>query len=161
MAPHHHTAMPSRNLAENKGATFSYAVAERLTAGLKLTGPEVKAAKLGHCSLKGSFVTVLTLNGKTEAWLRGAFIGPYRPASQVQRNYDPNRDRKLLLQRTEIDRLIGTVRAKGLTVIPLRVYVESSLVKVEIAIARSRTKADKREVIKEREAKRQIRRVVP
>ncbi len=153
--------MAGRTLAENRGATFTYEVTERLTAGLKLTGPEVKAAKLGHCSLKGSFVTVLTTNGKTEAWLRSSFIGPYRPASQVQRSYDPGADRKLLLNRGEIDRLIGTVKARGLTVIPLRVYVERSLVKVEIAVARSRTKADKREAIKEREAKRQIRRAAP
>ncbi len=153
--------MPGRTLAENRGATFTYEVTEKLAAGLKLTGPEVKAAKLGHCSLKGSFVTVLTTNGKTEAWLRGSFIGPYRPASQVQRGYDPSADRKLLLNRGEIDRLIGTIKAKGLTVIPLRVYVERSLVKVEIAVARSRTKADKREAIREREAKRQIRRAAP
>lgn len=152
--------MSSRTLADNRGATFNYEVAEKLVAGIKLTGPEVKAAKLGHMSLKGSFVTVLTAGGRTEAWLRGAHISPYQPAAGVQRSYVPTRDRKLLLRREEVDRLIGTSRAKGLTVVPLRVYVERSLVKVEVAVARSRTKADKREAIKRREATRQIRSAV-
>lgn len=149
--------MTSRSLAENRGATFTYEVAEKLVAGIKLSGPEVKAAKLGHLSLKGSFVTVLTTNGRAEAWIRGMHVSPYQPAAGAQRGYVPTRDRKLLLRREEVDRLIGTSRAKGLTVVPLRVYVERSLVKVEIAVARSRTKADKREAIKRREATRQIR----
>jgi len=149
--------MEPKNLAENKAGTFSYAIRETLTAGLKLTGPEVKAAKLGHLTLRGSFVTIRTTNGHAEVWVRGMHISPYQPASQVQRGYNPTADRKLLLRAEEIRRLIGISTAKGLTIIPLRVYIQHSLVKMDIGVAVSRTKADKREVLKKRDALRQAR----
>jgi SsrA-binding protein len=152
--------MPTKNLAENKAAGFGYTIRETLTAGLKLAGPEVKAAKLGHLSLRGSFVTIRTAGGKAEAWVRAMHISPYLPASGVQRGYEPARDRKLLLRAEEIRRLIGTIAAKGLTVIPLRVYVDHSLVKMDIGVAAARTKADKRDVLKKRDAERQIRKHV-
>lgn len=147
----------TRPLAENRRASFTYEVAERLQAGLQLTGPEVKAAKLGHVSLAGAYVSFRRSRTGTEAWLRGVHISPYQPAAGSQAGYVPTRDRKLLLRREEIDHLVGKAQASGLTVIPLSLYRSRSFVKVEIAVVRQRTKADRREAIRRRETSREIR----
>lgn len=147
----------SKIIATNKEGLFSYEILETYQAGLVLTGPEVKAAKLGQLSLKGSYVTI---DGKGEAWLIKAHIIPYQPAQNAQKKYDPNRSRKLLLHKKEISSLIGKSRQKGLTIIPINVYTKKGLIKTDIALARGKTKIDKRETIKKREAEREMRRTL-
>lgn len=140
-------------LAFNKQGNFNYQISEKFSAGIKLTGAEVKAAKLKHVSLAGSFVTIKT-QARPELWLKSLHISPYQPAAQP--GYMPTRDRKLLLNRAEISRLIGFIKSEGLTVVPLKIYTERSLIKVEIGVAKNRLKRDKREILKRRDANRQI-----
>ena len=138
-------------LAINKRARFDYDISEKFEAGLVLTGQEVKSAKTGHLSLKGSFVTV---KGR-ELYLTNASIPPYKHAGEVK-NYDPTRSRKLLLHKSEIRTLIGKYRAEGLTLVPIRVYTKKSLLKLEFGIGKGRKKTDKRQVIKKREVDRKM-----
>jgi SsrA-binding protein len=149
--------MPDRIINKNKEGLFSYEVLETYQAGIVLSGPEVKAIKLGQVSLKGSYVTI-DQNG--EAWLTKAHISSYKPARNVQEKYDPDQPRKLLLNKKEIDKLIGKSKQKGLTIIPINVYTKRGLIKVDIALARGKTRIDKREVIKNREADREIQRTL-
>ncbi len=142
-------------LAINKRARFDYDISEKFEAGLVLSGQEVKSAKTGHISLKGSFVTV---KGQ-ELYLTNANIPPYKHAGEIK-NYDPSRPRKLLLHRAEIRTLIGKSRAEGLTLVPIRVYTRRGLVKLEFGVGKGRKKVDKREVIKKREAERKIARAL-
>lgn len=142
------------NLATNRRITHDYTILENIEAGVQLTGAEVKSAKLGQIKLRGAYVTIRG----NEAWLVAAHIAPYHKATGVQRKYDPDRDRKLLLRREEIKRLIGKVNAEGLTIVPISVYTRSGLVKIEIGVARGKRKADKREALKKRQIERRIRR---
>ncbi len=144
-------------IIRNKEGLFSYEVLETFEAGLALTGPEVKAVKNGQISLKGSYVTI---DAKMEAWLINCHIAAYKPAQGQQKNYEPTQKRKLLLHKKEISALIGKGKQKGLTIIPVSVYTKKRLVKVEIALARGKSKIDKRESIKKRESDREIRRVM-
>jgi len=148
-------------LAENKKGLFNYEILEKYQAGLKLTGPEVKAAKGGHINLSGSYIKLVTnQNNSTEAWLVGTHIGKYAPAGYFQNNYDPLQNRKLLLNKREISSLIGKNATKTLTILPISVYTSKSLVKVEIALARGKKKFDKRETIKKREFERRKQQLV-
>jgi len=142
-------------LAINKRARFDYDISEKFEAGLVLSGQEVKSAKTGHISLKGSFVTVK----QNELYLTNANIPPYKHAGEIK-NYDPNHPRKLLLHRAEIRTLIGKSRAEGLTLVPIQVYTKKSLLKLEFGVGKGRKKVDKRQVIKKREAERKIRRAL-
>ena len=142
-------------LAINKRARFDYDISEKFEAGLVLSGQEVKSAKTGHISLKGSFVTVK----QNELYLTNANIPPYKHAGEIK-NYDPSRPRKLLLHRAEIRTLIGKSRAEGLTLVPIRVYTKRDLVKLEFSVGKGRKKVDKRQVIKKREAERKIARAL-
>ena len=141
-------------LAINKRVRHDYEILEKYEAGIKLTGAEVKSAKLKQISLKGSYVTIK----EGEAWLINCHISPYKKARQE--NYDPTRTRKLLLHKKEINSLIGKLKQKGLTLIPLRVYTKRSLVKIEFGLCRGKRKYEKRELIKKREAKRRIQRAL-
>ncbi len=141
-------------LAQNKRALFDYEILEKFEAGLVLTGQEVKSAKSGHISLPGSFVTIH--NG--EAFLTNATIAPYKLAGKLE-HYDETRSRKLLLHKDQISSLIGKTQQKGLTLIPIMVYIKNNLVKLEFGIARGRKKVDKREYIKKRESRREMRKV--
>ena len=137
--------------AENKRALFDYEVLEKYEAGVKLHGFEVKAVKTGHIDLTGSYATIR--NG--EVFLLNAFIPPYQ-AKNTPASYEPKRTRKLLLKSSEIKALIG--KSKGLTMIPIRVYTKDrGKLKIEFALARARKKYDKRELIKKREAMREMR----
>ena len=149
-------------LAENKKGLFNYEILEKYQAGLKLTGPEVKAAKGGHVNLSGSYVKLIAnpKNSSTEAWLIGTHIGKYAPAGHFQKNYDPLQNRKLLLTKKEISSLIGKNATRTLTILPISVYTSKSLVKVEIALARGKKKFDKRETIKKREFERRKQQLV-
>ena len=140
-------------VADNRRARFDYELLERVEAGVVLTGSEVKSARAGHVQLGQAYADIRD----GEAWLVGASIAEYAQATaQGGSDHRADRDRKLLLHRREIDSLHGKVREKGLTLVPTRMYFKDGRVKVEIALARGRERADKRRVIAERDAKRQM-----
>jgi len=147
----------NKTIATNKEGLYNYEIIETYQAGLVLSGPEVKAAKLGQMSLKGAYIT---FDNKNEAWLVKAYITPYKPAKSAQEKYDPSQKRKLLLHKKEIDSLIGKSKQKGLTIIPINVYTKRGLIKTDIALARGKSKIDKREIIKKRETSREIQRTL-
>ncbi len=138
-------------LATNPRAKYDYHILETFEAGLVLAGHEVKAVKTGHMSLKGSYVTIKN----EETWLINAFIPPYQPKN-TPADYQPDRTRKLLLNKKEIKSLIGQSKQKGLTLVPLRVYTKKGKIKLGFALGRGKRQFDKRQKIKEREVKRKI-----
>lgn len=142
-------------LAINRRASFDYQLLETYEAGLSLSGQEVKSAKLGHVSLKGSFVT---LKG-TELYLTNAHITPYPFAGKLP-DYDPTRPRKLLLKKREITTLIGKSKTKGLAIIPTKLLVRRNLVKLEFAVGKGKKLYDKRHDISQHEVKRTIQRAL-
>lgn len=139
-------------LAENRDAQRRYHILETFEAGIALTGHEVKSARLGTVSLKGAFVV---FQGERPV-LVNAHIGSFQPKN-APKAYDPRRSRALLLKRREIQRLLGKRAGEGLTLVPIRLYAQARRIKIEVGLARSKTKADQREVIKAREAQREIR----
>ncbi len=141
--------------AVNKKATFDYEILDTFEAGLVLTGQEVKSIRGKHINLKGSFVSF----HKEEAFLNNAHISKYKFAGNLN-EYDPDKTRKLLLSKKEIDLLRGKTMEKGLTVVPLSVYTRGSKIKVKIGIAKGKKKHDKRKSIKDRENKRDMNRAV-
>jgi len=146
--------MGAGDVASNRQAAFRYNLIERYECGIVLTGTEVKSLREGKAQLKDSYASVRD----GEVWLIGAYIPPYGPASRE--NHDPERPRKLLLHKSEIERLIGETREKGLTLVPTRIYFtgEGSRAKVEIALARGKDLYDKRESIRKREMARDVQR---
>lgn len=132
-------------LAKNRKAYFDYEPLEEIEAGLVLKGHEVKSVKLGHMSLKGSFVA----SHNNELFLTNASIPLYKHATVA--DYDPRSSRKLLVKRKQIDRLTEKVHADGLTLVPLSVYNNHGKIKLRFALARGKKKFDKRQVIKQRE----------
>jgi SsrA-binding protein len=144
----------TKTIAENRRARRDYELLERHEAGLVLTGTEVKSARAGKVQLGQAFADIRG----GEAWLVGASIADYAQGGPF--GHAPDRDRKLLLHRSEIDSLSGKVREKGLTLVPTRMYLKDGKVKVEIALARGREKADKRRAIAERDMQRQIERAL-
>jgi len=142
-------------LAVNKKAKFDYEFLEKYEAGLVLFGHEVKSIKTGHISLKGAFVTIH--NG--ELYLTNALIPLYQHAGNIK-NYDPNRSRKLLVKKSEIRSLVGKKAQAGLTMVPIRVYTKRNLIKLEFALAKGKTKYDKRNVLKKRDTDRNIARAL-
>jgi SsrA-binding protein len=140
------------DVATNRQAWFRFNLIERFEAGLVLTGTEVKALREGKAQLKDSYAVVRD----GEVWLIGAYIPPYGPASRE--NHEPERPRKLLLHRSEIERLIGRTRERGLTLVPTRIYFTGGRAKVEIALARGKDVHDKREAIRKREMAREVQR---
>jgi SsrA-binding protein len=143
-----------RDLAVNRRAFHDYFIDERYEAGLMLTGTEVKSIRNGRANLRDGFVRI----DGNEAWLENVHVSPYAQGNVM--NQEPVRPRKLLLHRKEISSLIGKVRQKGYTMVPLRLYTTRNHVKVEIGLARGKREYDKREAIAEREAKREIARAV-
>ncbi len=140
-------------LAVNKKAKFDYEILDTHEAGLVLTGPEVKSVKAGQVQLKGAFLHIK--NG--ELWLKNAFIAKYKPAASYQEDYDAQRDRKVLVHKRELKRLIGKKQAEGLTIVPLSIYTKGNLIKLQFAVARGKKKYEKRETIKKRDVDRQLR----
>lgn len=141
----------TRDLATNRKARHDYHIIETYEAGIALAGTEVKSLRQGKANLKDSFARV----EKGELFLYNMHISPYEKGNIF--NKDPLRPRKLLMHRKEIDRLYGLVKEKGVTLIPLRVYLnERGLVKVELAVAKGKTLYDKREDIKRRDAEREM-----
>ncbi|HSG13805.1 MAG TPA: SsrA-binding protein SmpB [Gaiellaceae bacterium] len=141
-------------IADNRRARRDYELLERFEAGLVLTGSEVKSARAGKVQLGQAYADIRG----GEAWLVGASIAEYAQGGRW--GHEPDRDRKLLLHRAEIDSLYGKVREKGLTLVPTRMYFKDGRVKVEIALARGRERGDKRRVLAERDAQRQIERAL-
>lgn len=144
-------------LAKNNKAGFDYEILETFEAGMVLYGFEVKAIKTGHVSLKGSYVVIKN----NEVYLLNALIPPYQQANAPS-NYDPQRSRKLLLNKKEIKSLVGKSRIKGLTLIPIRLYTKEGKIskkrgkiKLEFGIAKGKRKIDKRETIKKRDTERE------
>lgn len=142
-------------LAKNRKAFFDYEVLERFEAGIALIGQEVKSIKAGRINLAGSFVI---LKGE-EAFLVGTKVPAWQPKNALP-DYNPGRSRKLLLKKSEIKRLLGRTKEKGLTLVPLSVYTKRGKIKLELALAKKKKKADKRELIKKREAERKMRKVL-
>ena len=144
-----------KTIAVNRKARHDYEIGETYEAGLVLTGPEIKSIRAGRVNLRDSYVVIKD----GEAWGYNMHISPYKHAG-THEPLDPKRPRKLLLHKHEIGRLAGKVAAKGVTIIPLRLYLKRNLAKLEIAVARGKKKYDKRAALAEREARRQIERAL-
>lgn len=136
-------------IANNKKAYFDYFIEETFEAGIELHGTEVKSLRMGHCSIKESFIEVD--NG--EVFIHQMHISPYEKGNIF--NKDPLRVKKLLLHKSEINKILGQSKMKGYTVVPLKVYFKGSLVKVEIALARGKKLYDKRESIAKKDQQRE------
>jgi SsrA-binding protein len=144
----------SKLIADNRRARHDFHLLDRIEAGLQLTGTEVKSLRAGGAQLAQAYAEIR----EGEAWLVGATISEYAQGNQL--NHRPERDRKLLLHRREIDSLYGKVREKGLTLVPTRLYFKDGRVKVELALARGKERIDKRRDLAERDAKRQMERAL-
>jgi SsrA-binding protein len=141
------------DIATNRQASFRYNLLEKLEAGIVLQGSEVKSLRDGGVQLKDAYAEVRD----GEVWLRNMHIAPYKPARE---NHEPDRPRKLLLHRREIDKLLGATAEKGLTIVPTRVYFSGPRAKVELALAKGKDMYDKRRSIKERDTRREIERAM-
>jgi len=144
------TSSGRKVVATNRRARHDYDLLDTLECGIALTGSEVKSLRAGQVQLKDAYAEIRG----GELWLTSAHIAPYKFAREG--GHDPERPRKLLLHRRELERLIGKVNEAGLTLIPLSVYFSRGLAKVEIALAKGRRTIDKRQKIKEREMKREM-----
>lgn len=139
--------------AENRKARFDYEIIEKYEAGIELLGTEVKSVRSGRMSLEGAFVIVRG----GEAFLINANIPPYQ-AANASKDYDPLRNRKIILTKKEIRELSDTEKNKSLTIVPISVYNKGKKIKIEISLVKGKKKFDKRESIKKRETDREIRR---
>jgi SsrA-binding protein len=137
------------DIATNRQASFRYNLLDKFEAGIVLQGSEVKSLRDGGVQLKDAYADVTD----GEVWLRNMHIAPYKPARE---NHDPERPRKLLLHRREIERLLEASAEKGLTIVPTRIYFNGPRAKVELALAKGKDMYDKRRAIKDRDVKREI-----
>ena|SRR5690349_5485171 len=145
-------APSERVIVTNRKALHDYSILERYEAGLVLKGTEVKSLRDGNANLQDGYALI---KGR-EVWLIGLHINPFEKGNI--NNHEPKRERKLLLHRKEIRKLLGKVSEQGLTLVPLRLYFRNNIVKVELGLARGKKSYDKREAIKERDVERRIRR---
>ena len=141
-------------VANNKKAYHDYFILETFEAGIALSGTEVKSIRMGKCSIKEAFVRV----EKGEVFIYGMHISPYEKGNIF--NKDPLRVRKLLLHRSEINKLLGKTKEQGITIMPLKVYLKQGLVKIEIAYCQGKTHSDKRETLRKRQDDLDMRRAV-
>ncbi|HEY5977689.1 MAG TPA: SsrA-binding protein SmpB [Solirubrobacterales bacterium] len=142
----------SGDVATNRRAHHKFELVEKMEAGIALTGSEVKSLRNGKAQMVDAYAVV----DDGEVWLRKLHIPPYEPASRE--NHEPERPRKLLMHRAEIERLVGKTAQKGLTLIPTRIYFKGARAKVELALARGKEGRDKRREIAERDVRRQVER---
>jgi SsrA-binding protein len=140
------------DVATNRRASHKYELIERFEAGIVLEGSEVKSLREGKTQIGDAYATIQD----GEVWLRNAHIPQYAPAAQE--NHDPERPRKLLLHRYEIERLVGRLQRKGLTMVPTRIYFKGAKAKVEIALARGKEHRDRRREIRDRDVRRDVER---
>jgi SsrA-binding protein len=138
------------DVATNRQASYRFDLLDRLETGIVLTGTEVKSLRSGTAQIKDGYAQVRD----GELWLHNVHIPPYEPASRE--NHDPERPRKLLAHKREIDRLAGKIQERGLTLVPTRIYFNGAHAKVEIALGRGKDRFDKRESIKAREQRRDM-----
>ena len=143
-----------RDLAVNRRAWHDYEILERMEAGISLVGSEIKSAREGKVNIQEAYVRP----EKGEMWLQGAHIAPYDAASYM--GHEPRRARRLLLHKSQIRDLAEEVERKGMTLIPLRVYLKDGRAKVEVAVGRGRKSYDKREAIAKRDADREVQRAL-
>ena len=146
--------VPIKVISVNRQAYHDYYVEQTVEAGISLMGTEIKSIREGRVNLRGAYA--MARNG--ELWLEKAHIAVYEHGNRY--NHDPMRNRKLLLHRREIDQLMSKVATKGLTLIPLKLYLKGGRAKIELGLCRGKKLYDKREAIAEREAKREIERAV-
>ena len=139
------------DVATNRRARHHYEFVETLEAGIELLGTEVKSVRAGNVQIRDAYAAI----EDGEVWLRELYIAPYPPALE---NHDPERPRKLLLHRYEIERLVGRLQRKGLTMIPTRVYFKGPRAKVELALARGKEQRDRRREIADRDMRRDVER---
>jgi SsrA-binding protein len=142
------------DVATNRQASHRYTLLERWEAGIQLTGTEVKSLRSGQAQMKDAYAAVRD----GEVWLHNMHIPPYAPASRE--NHEPERPRKLLLKRREIERLIGKTKEKGLTIVPTRLYFKGPYAKAEIALAQGKDLYDKRQSLKDRDQRREMERAM-
>ncbi len=140
-----------KQIAYNRSAGYEYFIEEKYEAGIVLEGAEVKSLRAGNCNLKDSFCFIR--NG--EVTLKNMHIALYDKSGSFN-SKDSKRDRKLLLHRIEIDKIVGKINAKGMTLVPISIYFKDSLVKVEVALCRGKQSFDKKESIKKRDNERDI-----
>ena len=145
-------AAASGDVATNRRARHKFKILESFEAGVELRGSEVKSLREGSAQLNEAYAVI----NDGEVWLRGAHIPPYEPAAG--QNHDPNRERKLLLHRREIERLIGKTAEKGLTLVATRIYFKGPRAKVELALATGKEGRDKRRDIRDRDMQREVER---
>ncbi|MEX0710033.1 MAG: SsrA-binding protein SmpB [Chloroflexota bacterium] len=144
--------MPDKTVAVNRRARHDYAIEETLEAGIVLTGTEIKSIRAGRANLAEAYARI----ERGEAWLIGAHIAPYEQGNR--NNHEPTRVRKLLLHRDQISELIGRTQAKGFTLVPLRLYIQHGIAKLELGVAKGKKEYDKRRTIAERDARRELER---
>ncbi|MEA2068041.1 MAG: SsrA-binding protein SmpB [Verrucomicrobiota bacterium] len=142
-------------LATNRKAHRDFLILEKIEAGIVLTGTEVKSVKQGHASIQEGYVHI---DDRMEAWLVGCTIQPYDHGNIF--NHNQTRERKLLMHRKEIERLYGKIREKGLTIVPLKLYLVHGKVKIKIGLAKGKNVIDRRETIKKRESDRDTQRAM-
>ena len=142
------------DVATNRQASYRFELLDRLECGIVLSGTEVKALRSGTAQIKDGYASIRD----GELWLYNVHIPPYGPASRD--NHDPDRPRKLLAHKREIDRLTGKIQERGLTLVPTRIYFAGPRAKVEVALARGKDRFDKRESIKAREQRRDVERAL-
>jgi SsrA-binding protein len=142
----------SGDVATNRRARHKFQVLERMESGIQLQGSEVKSLREGKAQINEAYAVIQG----GEVWLRGAHIPPYLPASD--QNHDPDRPRKLLLHRREIERLIGKTAERGLTLVPTRIYFKGPRAKVELALAKGKEGRDRRREIADRDLRREVER---
>ncbi len=144
--------MGEKIVARNRKAQFEYFLLEHFEAGIALQGSEIKSIRAGQMSLQEAYIDID--DAHREAWLMGAHIAPYDPASRF--NHDPIRPRRLLLHKQEIRELWEAVRQKGVTIVPVKIYLKDGRAKVDLAIARGKKLYDKRQEIAKRDAEREM-----
>lgn len=144
--------MPVKLIATNRKANFEFFLLEHFEAGIALKGTEIKSIRAGHVSLSEAYIQT----DGNEAWLVNAHIAPYDPASRL--NHDPKRARRLLLHKREIRKLWDSVRQKGVTIIPVKLYLKDNRAKLDIAIAKGKKLYDKRADIARKDVEREIQR---
>lgn len=142
----------TKTIASNRRARRNYTVVDTFEAGIALLGSEVKSMREGRIDLKDSYADVRA----GELWLVGAYVAPYEFARDG--GHDPERERKLLMHRREIDRIAGQVAEKGLTLVPLHVYFKKGKVKVELGLAKGRSTVDKRQALRDKDHEKEMRR---
>ena len=141
-------------VATNRKARHDYIIEDKYEAGMVLTGSEIKSIRAGQINLRDSYAAIR----EGEIWLLNAHISPYKQANRE--NHEPRRERKLLLHRREISRLTGKLQEKGLTLVPLQVYLKNGRAKIELGLARGKKTYDKRQTLRERTDQRQIERAM-